>query len=277
VYKRQAEYIAALPFERVMQLHMAGAIHKNDLLIDTHSQPIAEDVLALYRRIQIQHGPIPTCLEWDHDLPEFAVILAELKRLSFPHDLSFPRTRGGHYVHEQAFLQALQDQPEALAKINASPDFEKRLAIYKTSIVSTLQQALYKNFKPLEALIGKEAFQELCYRYANTHPSTDLNLNRYGADLHEFVKTAPFAEGLPYLSDFTQFCFVWKQVYLRSDGAITVLESNYPVYEIWQRCQPEFVGEQAIQNWQGPFVYAVYREDERVKVDQANTHANPFV
>ena len=78
-----AEFCAALPFERVMQIHMAGAIHKQDLLIDTHSQPIAEDVLVLYQQIQKQHGPIPTCLEWDNDLPEFAVILDEIARCQY--------------------------------------------------------------------------------------------------------------------------------------------------------------------------------------------------
>ncbi len=75
-----AEFCDALPFERVMQLHMAGAIAQQELLIDTHSQPLAEDVLALYRQIQIQHGPIPTCLEWDHDLPAFEAILTEMAR-----------------------------------------------------------------------------------------------------------------------------------------------------------------------------------------------------
>ena len=170
------------------------------------------------------------------------------------------------FAHEAAFLQALQDQPEALEQLNASSQFTERLAIYKTSILSVLQQALYKNFKPLETLIGKEAFQELCYRYAATHPSRDLNLSRYGADLHEFVKMAPFAGDFPYLADFIEFCFIWKQTYLREMG-VMLIESDYPVYEIWQRCQPEFVGEVAIDNWLGPFYYAVYRQDGRVVVE----------
>ena len=168
------------------------------------------------------------------------------------------------FAHELAFLQALQNQPEALENLSASPQFAERVAIYQTSIVGTLQQALYKNFKALSTLIGKEAFQELCYRYAASHLSTELNLSQYGAELHEFVKTAPFAEKFPYLSDFTEFCFVWKQVYLR--GEAMLLESEYPLYEIWQRCQPEFTGDAHIDHWQGPFVYMIYREGQRVVV-----------
>ncbi len=170
------------------------------------------------------------------------------------------------FEHERAFLQALQGQPEALAALSISPEFTERLAIYSTSILSTLQQALYKNFKPLETLIGKDAFQELCYRYASTHPSTVLNLNRYGADLHAFIKTAPFAKNYPYLADFTEFCLIWKQTYLRSDLGVTLLESDYPVYEIWQRCQAEFSGDPTIQDWNGPFFYTVYRDGAQVKV-----------
>jgi uncharacterized protein (UPF0276 family) len=75
-----AEYLEALPFGQVKQIHMAGAIQQHELLIDTHSQPVAQDVLDWYQAVQKQYGPIPMCLEWDHDLPSFQNILAELQR-----------------------------------------------------------------------------------------------------------------------------------------------------------------------------------------------------
>jgi len=167
--------------------------------------------------------------------------------------------------YETAFLEALEGNVANLANLVKAPDFEKRLAVYQTSIFGTLQRTLYKTFKPLEALIGEAAFQELCYRYAVTHKSYVLNLNRYGADLSEFVKTAPFAHDLPYLSDFVEFCYVWQQVYLRGGEAV-LIESDYPVYAIWERCQPEFVGEKTIENWQGPFQYALERSKDKVNV-----------
>jgi uncharacterized protein (UPF0276 family) len=76
------EYYAKIPFNRVKQMHMAGAITKNNLLIDTHSRPIADNVLQLYRKIIHDHGYIPTCLEWDMDLPDFAVIIKEVEKLN---------------------------------------------------------------------------------------------------------------------------------------------------------------------------------------------------
>jgi len=74
-------FCEAIPFQSVKQLHMAGAVEQGQLLIDTHSQPMAEDVLALYSTIIAEQGEIPTCLEWDNDLPEFALVLQELKKL----------------------------------------------------------------------------------------------------------------------------------------------------------------------------------------------------
>ena len=73
-------FCEALPFDRVMQMHMAGALHHNDFLIDTHNQMISDDVLTLYHQIIDQHGPIPMCLEWDSDWPDFSVILKEIAR-----------------------------------------------------------------------------------------------------------------------------------------------------------------------------------------------------
>ncbi len=171
------------------------------------------------------------------------------------------------FAHEQAFLQALAGEPAALEALCASLHCREGLAIYKTSILSTLQQALYKTFKPLQALIGQELFQELCYRYATTHFSTTLHLGHYGAHLHEFVKTAPVAQDFPYLSDFVEFCFMWRQTYLHAGPEVTLIESDYPLYAIWQRCQPEFKAEVSIENWEGPFCYALYFENGCVNVD----------
>lgn len=167
--------------------------------------------------------------------------------------------------YETAFLEALEGNWANLAQLAESPDFEKRLAVYHTSILGTLQRTLYKIFKPLAVLIGEAAFQELCYRYATTHRSYDLNLNHYGAELSEFVKSAPFAQGLPYISDFVEFCYLWQQVYLKGGDPI-LIESDYPIYAIWERCQPEFTAETTIENWQGPFQYVIARDQDKVNV-----------
>jgi len=76
-----ADFCNNIPFDKVMQIHMAGATAKDHMLIDTHGKPMADDVLMLYADIISKHGKIPTCLEWDLDLPEFNVILDEVNKI----------------------------------------------------------------------------------------------------------------------------------------------------------------------------------------------------
>ena len=93
-----------------------------------------------------------------------------------------------------------------------------------------------------------------------------MNLREYCEGFSEFIKTAPFAENIEYLPDFTEFLFYWRAVLLDPTFSGVRLESNYPLYDIWERCQPEFKGDPSIKNWQGPFVITLYRDDGKVHV-----------
>ncbi|TAL53016.1 MAG: DUF692 domain-containing protein [Pandoraea sp.] len=77
-------YLHALPPERVREIHLAGFTRKDEfavpLLIDTHSRPIDEAVWALYAEAIECFGPVPTLIEWDQDIPELEVLLAEAAR-----------------------------------------------------------------------------------------------------------------------------------------------------------------------------------------------------
>jgi uncharacterized protein (UPF0276 family) len=70
-------YLAAMPGEAIAEIHLAGFDATGPCLIDTHSARVAPEVWALYRRTIARIGPRPTLIEWDLDLPEFAVLEAE--------------------------------------------------------------------------------------------------------------------------------------------------------------------------------------------------------
>ena len=70
-------YIDELPRGSVAQMHLAGHSEHGELYLDTHDAPVREEVWALYRYAVQQHGPVPTCVEWDDDLPSFAGLVAE--------------------------------------------------------------------------------------------------------------------------------------------------------------------------------------------------------
>jgi uncharacterized protein (UPF0276 family) len=75
-------FIAALPLDAVGEIHLAGHAEEDDgglpLLVDTHDRPVPPPVWALYGEAIRRLGrPVPTLVEWDADVPPFAVLAAE--------------------------------------------------------------------------------------------------------------------------------------------------------------------------------------------------------
>lgn len=77
-------YIARFPLFRVGEIHLAGYDETTDdagqrLLIDAHGSRVSPDVFALYQAVLARSGPLPTLIEWDNDIPDFAVLLEEAR------------------------------------------------------------------------------------------------------------------------------------------------------------------------------------------------------
>jgi uncharacterized protein len=73
-------YLAAIPAERVAQLHLAGHAPQRGFIIDTHDRPVADPVWQLYAETVARLGPTPTLIEWDAQLPSLAALCAEAAR-----------------------------------------------------------------------------------------------------------------------------------------------------------------------------------------------------
>ncbi len=76
------DYLADFPLEHVGEVHLAGHTQQADdegelLLIDSHDRPVADAVWKLFDLVIGQCGPIPTLVEWDSDLPDWARLKAE--------------------------------------------------------------------------------------------------------------------------------------------------------------------------------------------------------
>ncbi len=70
-------YLAAIPPAAVAEIHLAGFEDRGALLIDTHGAPVAPPVWALYAEAIARFGRVPTLVEWDTDIPAFAVLARE--------------------------------------------------------------------------------------------------------------------------------------------------------------------------------------------------------
>ena len=52
----------------------------NRLLIDSHGTKVVDPVWALYAQVIDRAGPLPTLIEWDNDVPDWPVLVAEADR-----------------------------------------------------------------------------------------------------------------------------------------------------------------------------------------------------
>ena len=92
-------YIDAIPPERVVQFHLAGHADHGTYLLDTHDHPIRPEVWELYEYAVRRLGAVSTLIEWDDNIPEFAVLAAtaaeardrEARALSAMRNVSFER------------------------------------------------------------------------------------------------------------------------------------------------------------------------------------------
>jgi uncharacterized protein (UPF0276 family) len=79
------DYLQAIPPTAVGEIHLAGFTRRSfddgtEMLIDTHSAPVAEPVWALYRAALQRFGPAPTLIEWDADLPPLPALVAQASK-----------------------------------------------------------------------------------------------------------------------------------------------------------------------------------------------------
>ncbi|MFZ5959320.1 DUF692 domain-containing protein [Pseudomonas knackmussii] len=75
-------YLAELPAERVVSMHVAGHYDEApDLKIDTHGATVKGDVWALLEQAYQRFGALPTLLERDFNFPPLAELLVEVEAI----------------------------------------------------------------------------------------------------------------------------------------------------------------------------------------------------
>lgn len=74
------DYLDAMPYERVVQIHLAGHTDNGTHCIDTHDGEVIDEVWQLYAEVIGRAGPRATMVEWDAKIPEFDVVHAEVKK-----------------------------------------------------------------------------------------------------------------------------------------------------------------------------------------------------
>ena len=81
--------LSAMPLDRVVQIHVAGHFYEEPpspelprgFIIDTHSEPVRDEVYALLAWTLERTGRVPVLLERDDDFPTFDELYGEVERL----------------------------------------------------------------------------------------------------------------------------------------------------------------------------------------------------
>jgi len=102
------DYIDAVPVERVVQYHLAGHSEHGTYLLDTHDHPIRDEVWMLYERAARRFGDVAAIVEWDDNIPEFAVLAEASER--------------ARNIFSSATIEHHERSPKATAKHPLSAD-----------------------------------------------------------------------------------------------------------------------------------------------------------
>jgi hypothetical protein len=71
------KYLDAIPYDRVVQIHLAGHTDRGSYCIDTHNDVVIDEVWSYYGQVHERTGGRATLLEWDADIPSFEELHAE--------------------------------------------------------------------------------------------------------------------------------------------------------------------------------------------------------
>ena len=76
------DYINELPTSSVAQIHLAGCNKAiaGELTIDDHACAVTDAVWLGYKKALNRFGAVPTLIEWDNDLPEWSLLVAEAQK-----------------------------------------------------------------------------------------------------------------------------------------------------------------------------------------------------
>lgn len=71
-------YLEKLPWDRVVQMHLAGPRDKGDYMIDTHDEPVRAEVWDLLRWVRDHKVQASIMIEWDDKIPPLSRLEEEL-------------------------------------------------------------------------------------------------------------------------------------------------------------------------------------------------------
>ena len=136
---------------------------------------------------------------------------------------------------------------------------DKRFAVYRNNIASSLTDALSVGFPVVQRLVGEKFFRAMAGSYMRRHPPKSPVLMFFGEALPEFLEGFEPAASLPYLPDVARLEIAIRESYHAEDSrpidrveatsvpsgalesatiklapSLRCLRSKYPLFQIWR-------------------------------------------
>ena len=270
--------IAAIAPGSVGEIHLAGHLVTPAAVIDHHGAAVAPEVWQLYKAALARFGHVPTVIEWDTDVPPVDVLLAEAAKADTiatayapraavaPMQLA-PRTGGRAEAlarSQDAFARALFDpagEAELLAQVGSDAG---RFGLYRGNLTATWDKVLSAAYPVIRQLVGEEFFTALSRAFGMANPSTDADLNNFGADFPVFLASFEHVAQFPYLPDMARFEWALHRQHFAPDAAVvtaaqlgsldptrfeqtraslhpacSLFKSDWAILPLWQAHQPD--------------------------------------
>lgn len=198
-----------------------------------------------------------------------------------PRDLD-PVSRFPMLASQQQAFAAMLDGSDDLAPFATGG--AARFEAYRANRLGNLCSALEGAYPTVRQLVGEEFFGGLARHYARAEDAHSGNLHDYGESFSEFLAGFAPAQSLPYLPDVARLDWAAHRAYYAPDiapldparlsavpperlgevrfglhPAFALIESPYPLAEIWRVHQPDYVGEGQVDLGAGGGVVRVTR------------------
>lgn len=76
------DFIDSLDKNKVKQVHLAGYKRFDTYLLDNHGDFVSDSVWSLYKYTTKKLGALPTCIEWDTNIPDFKTYIKESEKIA---------------------------------------------------------------------------------------------------------------------------------------------------------------------------------------------------
>lgn len=184
-------------------------------------------------------------------------------------------------------ITSLQEAAEAAPLFRGRPDAVlARFAVYRGNVVGACTKSLAGAYPIVAKIVGESFFEGLARDYLRRFPSASGDLNKFGAQLAEFVAHFRHTQDLPYLPDVARMEWLVHRAYYAADEArpgvllapaCALIASPWPLARIWEVHQVDFEGEFSVDFDVGPGRILIYRPRFRVLVGPLSAGAYRFL